>query len=271
MRKLLFVICIALVALVVPGMVFAFTPSTSRVLPATVAAGATFNVGITASGYGAFCQVVETLPAGFSYVSSSLDPSQVTVTGNVVKFILIAETSFNYNVTASAIVGSKTFSGIIKDEDIVSHAIGGDTGINVGVPTVINIAAIPGVTAPVVGGTPVAVITQTAQYTGTVTWAPAAATFAGVTVYTATITLTAKADFTLTGVPANFFTVAGVTGTATNPANSGVITAVFPATGAPPVAGIPTLNEWGMIILFLSIAGYAAITIKKRYAVRFYG
>ena len=47
------------------------------------------------------------------------------------------------------------------------------------------------------------------------------------TSYTATITLTAATDYTLTGVAANFFTVAGST-TDTNPVNSGVVTAVFP-------------------------------------------
>jgi formylglycine-generating enzyme required for sulfatase activity len=95
--------------------------------------------------------------------------------------------------------------------------------------TVINIVAIPGVTAPVLGATPVTAITETAHYTGTITWNTTPTTFAATTVYTATITLTAKAGFTLTGVAANSFTVAGAT--ATNAVNSGVVTAVFPATG----------------------------------------
>jgi len=95
--------------------------------------------------------------------------------------------------------------------------------------TVVNIAVIPGVAAPVLGATPVTTITETAQYTGTVAWNGTPATFAGSTVYTATITLTAKAGFTLTGVAANSFTVAGAT--ATNAVNSGVVIAVFPTTG----------------------------------------
>ena len=94
--------------------------------------------------------------------------------------------------------------------------------------TVITTAAIPGVTQPTYGETPVTTITETAQYTGTVSWSPSDATFAAGTVYTATITLTAKAGYTLTGVAENFFTVAGAT--ATNSADSGVVTAVFPAT-----------------------------------------
>jgi len=43
--------------------------------------------------------------------------------------------------------------------------------------------------------------------------------------------LTAKAGYTLTGVVADFFTIAGTTSD-TNPANSGVVTAIFPATTA---------------------------------------
>jgi hypothetical protein len=99
--------------------------------------------------------------------------------------------------------------------------------------TTISIAAIPGVTAPIAGETPVTAITETAQYTGTVTWIPADDTFGYSTVYTATITLTAKEGYTFTGVAANFFTVAGAN-TVTNPANSGVVTAVFPETGEEP-------------------------------------
>jgi len=103
------------------------------------------------------------------------------------------------------------------------------------IPTVIDIAAIAGVTVPVKGATPVTTITATDQYTGTVTWSGVPVTFLPATTYTATITLTAKPGYTLNGVPADFFTVAG-TSSDTNPINSGVISAVFPAT-ADPVVG----------------------------------
>lgn len=108
---------------------------------------------------------------------------------------------------------------------------GGSTGGGTGgsTSTIVSIAAIPGVTAPVTGQTPVTTITETAQYSGTVTWSPADGSFAASTVYTATITLTAKSGYRLNGVPAGFFTVAGAT-SVSNAANSGVITAVFPAT-----------------------------------------
>jgi hypothetical protein len=95
--------------------------------------------------------------------------------------------------------------------------------------TVISLAAIAGVTAPVTGATPVTTTTAGTGYTGTVSWSGTPTTFAGVTTYTATITLTPTSGYTLTGVSANFFTVAGAT-TVTHSANSGVVTAVFPAT-----------------------------------------
>jgi len=53
--------------------------------------------------------------------------------------------------------------------------------------------------------------------------------FVSATQYTATITLTPKIGYTLQGVEADFFTVAGAT-SANNLANSGVITAPFPIT-----------------------------------------
>jgi len=104
----------------------------------------------------------------------------------------------------------------------------------------ITTLAILGVTPPVIGATPVTTITETTQYTGTVTWDngnPVA--FAGGTVYTATITLTPISGFTLYGVDANKFTVAGTSSPAANAANTGVITAVFPATDATVSLDIP--------------------------------
>ncbi|MCL2761667.1 MAG: glycoside hydrolase family 16 protein [Treponema sp.] len=96
----------------------------------------------------------------------------------------------------------------------------------------VSIRAISGVMLPVTEAIPAATVTETAQYTGTITWSPAVsgspAIFAALTTYTATITITPKAAFTLNGMPANAFTVAGAT--ATNAAGSGIVTAVFPQT-----------------------------------------
>ncbi len=95
---------------------------------------------------------------------------------------------------------------------------------------VITIKAISGVMPPVVEARPVATVTDTVQYTGTVTWSGSPSTFATSTAYTATITLAAKSGYTLTGVAANSFTVAGAT-SVTHAADSGVVMALFPVTG----------------------------------------
>ncbi len=95
---------------------------------------------------------------------------------------------------------------------------------------IVAITAIPGVIAPVSGAAPVTTAINTDQYTGTVSWSPNHNPFKGSIAYTATITLTAKEGYTLTGVAADTFSVAGAT--ATHAADSGTVTAVFPATAA---------------------------------------
>ncbi len=100
--------------------------------------------------------------------------------------------------------------------------------------TQVDIAAVEGVTVPDVQAEedPCTVVTETAQYTGTVAWSPDHSGFGYSTVYTATITLVPKPGYTFTGVSQDCFTVAGAD-TVTNDADSGVVTAVFPETQSP--------------------------------------
>lgn len=129
--------------------------------------------------------------------------------------------------------------------------------------TVVNISAISGVTPPNFGETPVSTITETDQYTGTVNWSGSPLTFAAATVYTATITLTAKKGYTINDVPANFFKVAGAT--ATNGSDSGVVTAVFPATGAVPPTVISIAEIPGVIAPKYNETPVTAITETTQY------
>ena len=70
--------------------------------PASVAPGDPVEVTIMARGYGSFGQVVETLPAGFSYVSSSLG-EDAEESGLVATFTLLEDPkTFTYTVTAPA-------------------------------------------------------------------------------------------------------------------------------------------------------------------------
>jgi hypothetical protein len=110
------------------------------------------------------------------------------------------------------------------------------------VTVTINIAAIDGVSA--VGGEPVlTTMAATGQFTGTVSWSPAVSgTFPAGVVYTATITLTPLPGYTLQGVAANFFTVAGADPVA-NLANEGVVTAVFPETVIHPYIVTNTVGD----------------------------
>ena len=96
----------------------------------------------------------------------------------------------------------------------------------------INLSEIPGVVMPVRSEAPITTTIDTVQYSGTISWSPSDSVFKANTVYTATIALTPKFGFTLDGVPLNYFKIAGAT--LTNNINSGVVSAIFPATSPVP-------------------------------------
>ena len=155
-----------------------------------------------------------------------------------------------------------TLTGITADTFTVAGATSVHNSVDSGVITAIFPAtslttvgnfAIAGVTAPVAGATPVSTITETPEYTGTVTWSPAASpTFSYSQVYTATITLAAKSGYTFDGVAADTFTVTGAT-TVHNLVNAGVVTATFPATGDPSPVTDTTIND------IVPVAGFAPV------------
>ena len=79
-----------------------------------MALGGVVVVTVDVANYGQAGGVTETLPAGFEYVSSSLDTEQVAVTGQEVRFTLQGETTFTYTVTASMTAGSYEFEGSLR-------------------------------------------------------------------------------------------------------------------------------------------------------------
>lgn len=96
-------------------------------------------------------------------------------------------------------------------------------------PKTINSAII--LTAPVKNGVPQTEI-ETDEYTATVAWSPEVTDkFGYSTVYTATITITPKANYTVKGIAENGYTVSGAQ-TVTNEADSATITTVYAATGS---------------------------------------
>ena len=124
----------AAVLTMMSGVANAGSATATRTLPdEPVLAGENFTVKIDISGYGMFGQVVETLPEGFCYMTSSLISEwvRVDVETNTVRFTLFGETSFTYTVKAPDTEGTYTFSGILKDEDKNEYEVGGDNEIEV--------------------------------------------------------------------------------------------------------------------------------------------
>ena len=105
----------------------------------SVAPGGSLTVTIIARGHGTFADVVETLPARFTYVSSSLDAADVSVSGQDVTLTLFGTTSpttFTYTVRASGAAGSRSFSGVFSGVDANNDAfspvpVRGDSSIRV--------------------------------------------------------------------------------------------------------------------------------------------
>ena len=94
--------------------------------------GGRLVVTITATGYGGFGQVEETLPEGFSYTGSSLSEGSVTLDGQTVSFVLLGDGSFTYTVEVPDVEDTYTFSGVLKDASRDEMVIGGASQVTVG-------------------------------------------------------------------------------------------------------------------------------------------
>ena len=91
-------------------------------------------VTIAAAGYGPAAQIVETLPEGFTYVSTDLPGGATRADGQSVTFVILGEDSFTYTVTAPADTGVYAFSGTLSDIDQTEIEIGGAADLHVGNP-----------------------------------------------------------------------------------------------------------------------------------------
>ena len=99
---------------------------------ATVQRGEQVVVTISASNYGQAGGVTETLPEGFSYISSSLIANQVEeLTGGRVRFTLQGDTSFTYVVMAADTAGDYDFEGTLRDFSRNDHTVGGDSTVTI--------------------------------------------------------------------------------------------------------------------------------------------
>jgi len=118
-KKFLATLTALILIVVVVAPVLASPPTATRILPASVESGDEFNVTIQPSGCGAFGQVEETLPDGFTYLSCTPGYIGVEEVGNTVKFTFLGSESFTYRVKAPTVVTTTiyTFRGIVNDED----------------------------------------------------------------------------------------------------------------------------------------------------------
>ena len=127
----------------IPGLVGADGHSASRSFsPTSVPAGGELTVTIVARDYGSIgARVVETLPEGFEYQSSSLPAAQVVPDQHdpqIITFAVVLEPSpftFTYTVTAPDMADTYEFSGTIEDipqdQDGETRVTGGSTDVMV--------------------------------------------------------------------------------------------------------------------------------------------
>lgn len=103
---------------------------------ASVDPGDVVEVTVEARAIGRFGRVSEALPAGWTYSGSSLPEEAVSVEAGVVRFLLLnldrsRSVEFTYTVTAPAVAGTYTFSGIVQDDGREEGPIGGDSEVAV--------------------------------------------------------------------------------------------------------------------------------------------
>ena len=113
---------LGVIGLLWPGLADASQHSATRSFSAdTVEAGGELTVTMVVSGIGQLGGVVETIPDGWTYMSTSLDDSDVRMLDaenpNIVTFVLFGAQTFTYTVTAPGDAGEYTFSGIVRDSD----------------------------------------------------------------------------------------------------------------------------------------------------------
>ena len=157
----------ALALLAQPGVVEAQSHSASRTFRQNWAApGGELRVTITASNYGAFGQVVETLPDGFTFKSATLPSSQIEQEAQVVRFNLFGDSSVNYVVTVPTTEGRYTFTGVIRNADRAERSVTGHTQFRVGPPPTPAPTSTP-TPEPTATSTPVPTATPTPEPTAT--------------------------------------------------------------------------------------------------------
>ncbi|MBI9081905.1 MAG: InlB B-repeat-containing protein, partial [Pseudodesulfovibrio sp.] len=237
------------------GVVTAVFPATGLLSDIDVTFSSVIQVGGTSNSVS-----TTSLTLTFSVDPGSLTADLITVTGTTKGALTGTGTTRSLTISDITVANGEKVSVTVASP--AGYAISGSPQevVVYKAPTTIDVLAIPGVTAPVTGATPVTTITETDQYTGTVSWSDSPTKFAAYTVYTATIVLTAKEGFTFEGVAANSFAVADAN-PVTYQINSGIVVAQFTRTAAViNIAAIP-----GVTVPVLGATPVTAITETDQY------
>ncbi len=126
--KFIIVLLLALTLYAAP----ASAGSAERTFSSSVTPNQEFRVTVNVADYGAAGQVLEKLPAGFTFVSSTLPERAVTVNGSEVSFLLMTEKNFSYTLKAPASTGAYKIVGILRDINKAEYPVlPADCSINV--------------------------------------------------------------------------------------------------------------------------------------------
>ena len=110
-------------------------PRASRSFSASsVTPDGSLRVTVSARDYGPLGRIIETIPAGFDYVSVSPPDTRVSESGRTLTFSFVGPNqSFTYTLTAPSTEDTYTFSGTLEDQDKVSYQVGGASEVMVAV------------------------------------------------------------------------------------------------------------------------------------------
>ena len=260
------------------GGIWSFTPVGTRTATSTQATGLT-NFGIFALGEGNVT-ITATAIAGVTPPATGSVPVTTVIpgigyTGTVTWSGSPAAFTQNTVYTATITIvpdPGYTLTGVTANQFTIAGSTSATNNVSSGVITAvfpvtdtsISSTFITGVTPPVTGVSPVTSITPGSGFTGTVSWSGSPLTFDGSTVYIATITIIPNAGYTVAGILANQFTVPGAT-SVTNSSDSGVITAMFPATAPVPQGSItangPFCGTGAGLLTWIATTGTAPYTV----------
>ena len=117
-----------------PNQVLASSHVVRSLSDETVEPGGRVTVTITASQYGDYAELMETLPEGFSFVSSDQPANVLVITesGRQVRIILLGPSrTVSYTMSASHVAGRHTISGLFRDEAKLESTVAGDDTVEV--------------------------------------------------------------------------------------------------------------------------------------------